>query len=296
MYSDTPASAPLSAIQHIRHNLCSSVHSTSLHSFISFSSLCISLLLLLSQQTFSNSLSCKLGCLSSLISKHVCLLPCLLYLPIQPTLGSNGPARCESRIKAATHVSELNRIIWHPLLSSFLPAFSGAALIACSHLWESKCLEGSGEVRNSKKKRASCCSICRAVAESITGVETYRWLQSICVSVFPSRWRRLGNWLAASIPEVSRSQIGIHTSGAAAAHCFSPAPSRSLHRLHQTPSLLRGRKTASSSRKKRKNVKMVKAEAIFILFRMTEMTDIYVVPIKYVRTLFGSCVRVFFCL
>lgn len=90
-----------------------SIHSTPLHSFISSShfSPFVSLFLHPSQQTFSDSLSCKLGCLSSLISKHVCLPPCLPYLLIQPTLCLNRPARCESRIKAAVHISELNGII-----------------------------------------------------------------------------------------------------------------------------------------------------------------------------------------
>lgn len=49
-------------------------------------SLSLSLFLHLSQQTFSNSLSCKLGPLSSLISRQVCLPRSSLYLPIQPTL------------------------------------------------------------------------------------------------------------------------------------------------------------------------------------------------------------------
>lgn len=65
-----------------------------------------------SRKTFSDSLSCKLGCLSSLISKNVSLPLLLLYLPIQPTLSLNqASSLCVKNTKTAVHISELNWII-----------------------------------------------------------------------------------------------------------------------------------------------------------------------------------------
>lgn len=80
--------------------------------------LCISLFLHPSQQTFSNSLSCKLGCLSSFISKHVSLPLCLLYLPIQPTLGLNQACSlCVKNKSSSAHF----RVKWDYLAAAFIP-------------------------------------------------------------------------------------------------------------------------------------------------------------------------------
>lgn len=80
--------------------------------------LCISLFHHPSQQTFSNSLSCKLGCLSSLISKHVSLPLCLLYLPIQPTLGLNQACSlCVKNKSSSAHF----RVKWDYLAAAFIP-------------------------------------------------------------------------------------------------------------------------------------------------------------------------------
>lgn len=88
-----------------------------------------------------------------------------------------------------------------------------------------------------------------AVRRSGQWMTRWKWscnvlfVQSICLSVFLLQWLRLSNFLAAGIPEVSGSQIGIHTGKAAAADCGCPALSHS-HQL-QISLALRWRKTAS---------------------------------------------------
>lgn len=100
-----------------------STHLTYFHYFISSSHLSHFLSLQLSQQTFSDSLSCKLGCLSSLISKQVSLPRCLLHLPIQPTLGLNRACSlCVKNKSSSAHF----RVKWDYLATafiSFLPPF-----------------------------------------------------------------------------------------------------------------------------------------------------------------------------
>lgn len=109
-----------------------STHLTSFHHFISSSYLLHFLSPHFSQQTLSNSLSCKLGCLSSLISKTG-LSPSLLprYLPIQPTLGLNQACSlCVKNKSSSAHF----RVKWDYLTTafiSFLPPFLGATLMAC---------------------------------------------------------------------------------------------------------------------------------------------------------------------
>lgn len=87
-----------------------------------------SLSLYLSQQTFSNPLSCKLGCLSSLISKQVYLPCCSLYLPIQPTLSLNRACSWCVRKKGSSANFRVKCDYLATTFISFLSPFSGATL------------------------------------------------------------------------------------------------------------------------------------------------------------------------
>lgn len=88
----------------------------------------LSLSLHLSQQTFSNSLSCKLGLLSSLISRQVRLPHSSLYLPIQPTLIlKRACSPCVRNKSRSVHF----RVKWDYSAATFISfcwVFSGAAL------------------------------------------------------------------------------------------------------------------------------------------------------------------------
>lgn len=95
-----------------------STHLTSFHYFISSSHLSHFLSLQLFQQTFSDSLSCKLGCLSSLISKQGSLPHYLLYLP---THTRPEPGCVKNKSSSAPF-----RVKWDYLATafiSFLPLF-----------------------------------------------------------------------------------------------------------------------------------------------------------------------------
>lgn len=127
-----------------------STHLTSFHHFISSSYLLHFLSSHFSQQTLSNSLSCKLGCLSSLISKTG-LSPSLLphYLPIQPTLGLNQACSlCVKNKSSSAHF----RVKWDYLTTafiSFLPPFlapHSLPVVFCGR-----------EVRNTSEERVRSC-------------------------------------------------------------------------------------------------------------------------------------------
>lgn len=106
-------------------------------------SLSRSLFLHLSQQTFSNSLSCKLGPLSSLILRQVCLPRSSLYLPIQPTLVlKRACSPCVRNKSRSVHF----RVKWDYSAAAFISfcwVFSCAALQPVVFV-EPRCFWGGG--------------------------------------------------------------------------------------------------------------------------------------------------------
>lgn len=98
-----------------------------------------------SQQTFSNSLSCKLGLLSSLISKQVRLPHSSLYLPIQPTLIlKRACSPCVRNKSRRVHF----RVKWDYSAAAFISfcwVFSWCCTLACS-LWNQGAFGGMGKI------------------------------------------------------------------------------------------------------------------------------------------------------
>lgn len=137
----------------------------------------------------------------------------------------------------------------------FSSSLSGAALIARRLLWNQGAF--GGKQRSEKHLRREGQLLLGFVVNEEQGgsrAAMYYLLQSVCVSVFLSLWLRLGNWLAAGVPEVSCSQIGIHMGKAAAADCVSPALSHS-HQLQISLPLIYGAGQHQAPQKKEEEEK-----------------------------------------